>query len=323
MKNIFTARKVRLFSGGLLLFGGCAPAPQMSEQAPVAPIAQVWGERGAGAGEFTEPRALTASLDGFVYIADTTGRIIKWTSGGKYVSAWQSPKLRFNQPEGPEGITVLRDGNLAFTNTHDSKVLIYTPKGKLIRSFGTYGTSPGQFLLVTGIVSDSQGFIYCADYGGEVDRISKWTPGGKLVATWMGHGEGPRQFRRPCGLAIARDAKSRESDLLVADIGNHRIQRLDRKTGKFKGAIGSVGRGNGQFIYPYGVAVDSVGQIYTVEFGGHRVQKFSPTGKWLASWGSAGRAPGKLANPRGIAVDKDQNVYVADTMNHRVQKFHF
>jgi len=325
MKRFFSARKVRLYSGVLFaVVAGCTRAPQTQKPvAPVVPIARVWGERGAGAGEFTEPRALTVAPDGFVFVADTTGRIIKWTRDGKYVSSWRSPKLRYNQPEGPEGITVLHNGNLAFTNTHDSKVLIYTPGGKLIRSFGTYGTRPGQFLLVTGIVSDSDGFIYCADYGGAFDRISKWTQNGKLVATWTGHGEGPRQFRRPCGLAIARDAQGREGDLLVTDTNNHRLQRLDRKTGKFKGTIGTMGRGNGQLIYPFGVAVDKTGQIYVVEFGNHRVQKFSREGQWLASWGSAGRTPGKLANPRGIAVDRDQNVYIADTLNHRVQKFHF
>jgi DNA-binding beta-propeller fold protein YncE len=278
----------------------------------------VWGEQGAGPGEFTQPRAITVAPNGFVYIADTTGRILKWTTGGKYVSAWKTPKLRSDLPEGPEGISVLPDGNIAFSNTHASMVFILSPAGKEVRRFGSYGTKPGQFLLVTGVTSDADGFLYCADYGGELDRISKWTKEGKLVATWQGHGEGPRQFRRPCGLAI-----SIEGDLLVADVGNGRIQRLDRKTGAYKGVVGTRGRGDGQFNYPFGVSVDAAGNIYTVEYGGHRVQKFSVTGKWLASFGGPGRAVGKFANPRGIAVSKDGTVYVTDTMNHRVQKFRF
>jgi tripartite motif-containing protein 71 len=304
---------------GAACLGGCRRAATTNAAAvPQAPQWTVWGERGARPGEFTEPRALAASPDGFVYVVDTTGRIQKLTTNGKYVSAWRSPKLRYDQPEGPEGIVVLPNGNIAFTNTHDSKVLIYSPQGKLIRTFGAYGTGRGQFLLVTGICADREGFIYAADYGGEFDRVSKWTQNGRLVASWNGHGDRPRQFRRPCGLAI-----SIEGDLLVADINNHRIQRLNRKTGAFISSLGVRGRGAGQLNYPYGVAVDRVGNIYVVEYGNHRVQKFSAQGKFLAMAGAPGRALGQFANPRGIAVDKDFNVYIADTQNHRVQKLHF
>jgi hypothetical protein len=69
--------------------------------------------------------------------------------------------------------------------------------------------------------------------------------------------------------------------------------------------------------------VDRLGQIYTVEYSNHRVQKWSHDGKFLDLWGGPGRAPGQLANPWGVAVDQDLNVYVADTQNHRVQKFRF
>ncbi|HEX8834293.1 MAG TPA: hypothetical protein VF719_08830, partial [Abditibacteriaceae bacterium] len=303
----------------------CSTGCNRQATKPIAkkPPVQIWGSRGAAAGELTEPRAVAVGRKGFAYVVDTTGRLHQWTTDGKYIRSWRSPALPYNQPEGPEGIVVLPNGDLAFTNTHASKVVLYSSTGKLLRSFGSYGTGAGQFLLVTGITCDSEGFIYAADYGGEFDRISKWTQNGKLVASWTGHGEGPRQFRRPCGLAIARDAAGRETDLLVADIGNHRIQRLDRTTGKYKGTIGKAGRKNGELNYPYGVATDLTGQIYTVEYGNHRVQKWTRDGRWIATWGAPGRAPGQFANPRGIAVDAAQNVYIADTMNHRVQKFRF
>jgi DNA-binding beta-propeller fold protein YncE len=111
--------------------------------------------------------------------------------------------------------------------------------------------------------------------------------------------------------------------LLVADIGNHRIQILDRMTGKYKGSFGKQGRAAGQFTYPYDVAVSPTGNIYTVEYGAHRVQKWSSDGKWIASFGGPGRKVGEFANPWGLAVDKDENIYVCDTQNHRVQKFRF
>ncbi len=275
----------------------------------------VWGERGARPGEFIEPRAIAIAPNGFAYIVDSSGRIQKWTTEGKFVKAWLAPSIDKGRPE---GVAILKDGNIAICDTHYSKVRIYTPEGKLLRSFGTYGKQAGGFLLVTGICVDGDGYIYTADYGGDFDRISKWTPQGQLVASWSGHGEAPRHFRRPCGLAI-----SREGDLLVADICNHRIQRLDRHTGAYKGTIGTRGRDEGQLTYPYGVAVDPAGDIYTVEYGTQRVQKWSPDGKFLARWGGPGRATGQLFNPWGLAVDQSQNVYVADTQNHRIQKFRF
>ncbi|PQV62627.1 NHL repeat-containing protein [Abditibacterium utsteinense] len=282
------------------------------------PAVQIWGEEGTRDGEFNGPRAIVAARDGFVYVADRASRISKWRKNGQFVKGWISPIASKGRFEGPEGIAAFANGDLAVTNTHAARVLIYSSQGKLKRQFGSYGTGKGQFLLVTGACVDQDGFLYLADYGGAFDRVSKWTQNGKLIASWPGHGEGPRQFRRPCGLAI-----SKEGDLLVADIGNHRIQILDRKTGKYKGEFGPRGRKNGEFTYPYGVAVDAKGFIYTVEYGTHRVQKWTSDHKWIATWGGPGRAPGQLANPWGLSVDPDGTVYVADTNNHRVQKFHF
>jgi len=293
---------------------GCNREPVESKHKPSVPL-QIWGSRGTGPGQFLEPRAITIATKDLAYLVDSSGRVQKWTTDGKFLKGWRAPSIDKGRPE---GVATMKDGNVVITDTHYSKVRIYNPDGKLLRSFGTYGTGKGGFLLVTGICVDPDGFIFTADYGGEFDRISKWTPEGKFVASWAGHGEKPRQFRRPCGLAI-----SKEGDLLVADIANHRIQRLDRHTGAFKGIIGTRGRGEGELTYPYGVAVDNQGLIYTVEYGTHRVQKWSADGKFLDSWGGPGRAPGQLANPWGLAVDAEQNVYVVDTQNHRVQKFRF
>lgn len=294
---------------------GCG---RQDSPAPAPPVVHVWGEKGRKAGEFMGPRAIVVGHDGFVYVADRASRISKWTLDGKCVASWVAPVVNNGRFEGPEGIAMLPDGDLAVTNTHASRVLIYDTNGKLKRTFGSYGTQPGHFLLVTGICTDSDGYIYTADYGGDFDRISKWTKDGNLVAEWKGHGEGPRQFRRPCGLAI-----SQSGDLLVADIANHRIQILDRKTGAYKGVMGTQGKDNGQLTYPYGVAVDGQGFIYTVEYSTHRVQKWTPAGIWVATWGGPGRKVGQLANPWGLSVAKDGTVYVADTENHRVQVFHF
>jgi hypothetical protein len=40
--------------------------------------------------------------------------------------------------------------------------------------------------------------------------------------------------------------------------------------------VGSPGSGNGQFFLPFGVATDGADNIYVVDVGNHRIQKFGP-----------------------------------------------
>lgn len=82
---------------------------------------------------------------------------------------------------------------------------------------------------------------------------------------------------------------------------------------------GSFGADNGQFNLPYDVAVNSAGQVYVVDRGNKRIQKFDANGNFLTTWGSEGSDNGQFYYPEGIAVDSSGNVYVAD--NGRIQKF--
>lgn len=77
---------------------------------------------------------------------------------------------------------------------------------------------------------------------------------------------------------------------------------------------------------PTEVALDSQGNIYVIDGGNHRVQKFDKDGNFLLMWGSNGAGDGQFlfnvppAHYGSIAVDKDDYVYVTDRHN-RVQKF--
>ena len=83
----------------------------------------------------------------------------------------------------------------------------------------------------------------------------------------------------------------------------------------------SAGGYTGRFSYPTGVAVDNSGNVYVVDTGNNRIQKFDSRGVYLTYWGSPGAGDGQFDSPRGVAVDNSGNVYVADTYNHRIQKF--
>ena len=90
---------------------------------------------------------------------------------------------------------------------------------------------------------------------------------------------------------------------------------------------GSVGNASGEFVEPWDAAFDSKGNIYVLDTGNNRIQKFYPNGTFVTEWGSAGNAPGKFNLPHSIALYPSGNndtdlVYVADTGNHRIQKFY-
>jgi len=84
---------------------------------------------------------------------------------------------------------------------------------------------------------------------------------------------------------------------------------------------GSNGGGDGQFSYPYGVAMDAAGNVYVADTDNNRIQKFTSTGTYVTQWGSPGTGKGQFNDPVGVAVDAAGNVYIADAGNHRIQKF--
>ena len=88
----------------------------------------------------------------------------------------------------------------------------------------------------------------------------------------------------------------------------------------------SFSTADGQFMYPKGVAVDNLGNVYVAEESGNRVQKFTPDGQFITKWGSNGTGDGQftmsnLEGAWGIAVDPQGYVYVTDSNLNRVQKF--
>ena len=109
--------------------------------------------------------------------------------------------------------------------------------------------------------------------------------------------------------------------LYVADLKDHEIQILDRKTGESIGTIGELGPEPGQFSAPTGIAVDREGDLYVTDLLNARVQKFDPEGNLLLNFGQSGRFPGDFARPKGIAVDREGIIYVVDAAFENVQLF--
>ena len=131
-------------------------------------------------------------------------------------------------------------------------------------------------------------------------------------------------FNAPRGMAVAPDGS-----IYVADTGNSRVVQFD-SNGKLVNTWGSRTPDGqnppapGTFSEPWGVVVDSQGNVYVADTWNHRVQKFDAAGKFLLEWGQAGQIgddPGRLWGPRGIAVSSAGRVYLTDTGNKRVVVF--
>ncbi len=96
------------------------------------------------------------------------------------------------------------------------------------------------------------------------------------------------------------------------------------------GASGSTdGIGSGaRFYQPYGVAVDSMGNIYVADQLNHTIRRITPAGQVTTLAGLAGN-PGsadgvggvaRFKMPSGVAVDTTGNIYVADVANDTIRR---
>ena len=84
------------------------------------------------------------------------------------------------------------------------------------------------------------------------------------------------------------------------------------------------GPGPSQLYDPYGVAVDSAGNVYVADTSNHRVQRWAPgatEGVTVAGGNGAGDALDQLRWPRDVDVEPDGSVLVADTDNQRVVRW--
>ena len=86
-------------------------------------------------------------------------------------------------------------------------------------------------------------------------------------------------------------------------------------------AFGSVGRAQGSFNTPRGVAIDGHGRIIVTDTQNHRVQVFSSDGQLERVFGGYGSEEGQMLKPTFATRDRSGRLLVADTQNHRVQVF--
>jgi hypothetical protein len=130
--------------------------------------------------------------------------------------------------------------------------------------------------------------------------------------------------------------------LLIADVGDGRIRRVDlvsgtistfAGTGRHRGKVdrGKIGNGGPAdraiLVGARAVCVDGRGNTYVCEREGNAVRKIDSRGTitTLAGTGAMGAADGPAAEatfngPKAIRCDGAENIYVVDTENHAIRR---
>jgi DNA-binding beta-propeller fold protein YncE len=189
----------------------------------------------------------------------------------------------------------------------------------------------------------ADGIVYLADTWN--NRIRTFDPKSGTVAKFAGTGEkgfsgdgGPADEAKFGGVfCIAFDAK--KENLYVTDLDNRRIRKIEMTK-----RIVSTVAGNGQkgtpldgarasdqpLVDPRAAAVDSKGNLYILERGGHALRVVDAAGaiRTVAGTGKGGAGglggPAILAGmngPKHLCIDKDDSVLIADTENHRIVRY--
>jgi streptogramin lyase len=264
-----------------------------------------WGGPGKGDGQFDSIGGIAVASDGSVYVADRdNNRIQKFDSNGNFVTKRGSRGAGRGQFMNHEEVAVDSSGNVYVADTQNHRIQKFDSTGNFLTEWGSQGNGDNQFGWPSDVTADSSGYIFVADRGNS--RIQKFDSQGTFIGKWSVSGWDilavaidlsgnvhvrvtkiwdPRQWLLRLdsnGNLIAQwEIKGGLGGITVDSSGNIYVTG-DRFIGKFI-STGQLlarwslsGKGDGQFDFPQGIAVDSQGDIYVADTNNNRIQKFSP-----------------------------------------------
>jgi sugar lactone lactonase YvrE len=180
----------------------------------------------------------------------------------------------------PNDVLAAPNGDIFVSEGHggenkNNRILKFSKDGKLIKTWGKFGTGPGEFDLPHALAMDSKGRLFVGDRNN--NRIQIFDQDGKFLAEW-------KQFSRPSGLYIDKN-----DTLYVADSESGSVSR--NHDGWKRGIrIGSAKDGKLIAFIPdpetrvrpeftgtsaaEGVAADAQGIVYGAEVGPRGVKRY-------------------------------------------------
>ena len=293
-------------------------------------LAASFGAPGTAEGQFNLPQGIAVDPEGDhdVFVADDRNhRVQRFSAAGAFEDSVGSFGSGVAQFQNPYDVSVNHGDVLFVADNQNHRVQEFQASTLAWRtSYGGFGAAPEQMANVrslAALAATTAGGVFVGDTSS--DAIDEFAAGGAFVRTWGRSGRAAGRFTLPRSVAL-----DGAGNFLVADTRNDRVERL-RPDGSVidvwgkRSSLGFPTTGNdpGDFRDVTGVAVDPAsGEVWTVEGGNHRVQRFGSDGTPLAVYGgtAAGSAPGQFTEPLGVAVGPGGEVLVADTRNDRVQR---
>lgn len=140
---------------------------------------------------------------------------------------------------------------------------------------------------------------------------------------------GDAEFNGPEGIAV-----DREGNLIVVDLANHSIRKIDLSVslvttlaGGGKAGFADGAGSSALFSSPWKAAIGPAGNIFIADRDNFMVRRITLAGvvTTVAGDGTAGYRDGdalsaEFAQPLDVAVDAEGNVYVADNTGHRIRR---
>jgi sugar lactone lactonase YvrE len=279
---------------------------------------------------------------------DTEGKIATW-AGGVGRSGIAATDALLVDPRGG-----VRDaqGNTFIADRGHFRILKVDAAGTLtvIAGIGAPGYSgdggPAQAAAigghVDGLAVDALGNLYVPDADNQ--RVRRIAPDGRIT-TVAGNGEagfsgdsGPATSATLSERGFWNVATDAAGNLYIADGGNHRVRRVDARTGIITTIAGSdteTFSGDGGpatsagIPGPDGLFVDAAGNLYIGDTDNYRIRKVAAGGTiaTLAGAGDAGfegdggpAIDALIGAPENLALDGLGNLYFADADNDRIRR---
>ncbi len=256
-----------------------------------------FGASGSSPGQFDGPRDVCFAPDGTLFVTDSgNNRVQIFTKEGGFLGAFGSPGVGPGQFDHPHSIAISPDTSLlAVSDFNNLRVQIFTTAGVYLNQLAV--PSP------TGVKFDSSGNLYIAS--SSANRVFVYSAAGKVV------GEiGADELNSPEGIALL------ESELAVADTGNHRIVYFDF-SGRVTKAFGSFGSEDGKFDSPRGIAFGTGFSPYIADTNNNRALASRNYEMFVDNFSSRI----DLDQPSGLIILPNGWIYVADTGNDRIVQY--
>jgi DNA-binding beta-propeller fold protein YncE len=225
-------------------------------------------------------------------------------SGNAFDGGRGSAPGQFNEPV---GIAIAAGGSFFVADKSNHRVQKFDRDGSFELAWGEQGEQAGKFREPHDVAVDAE-FVYVADTWNQ--RVQAFNHDGTHAFTIMGE----PSFSSPRGL-FAKDKL-----IYVAEAGGPRISVYDR-AGKLQRVIGAAGGDEpGHLIEPVDVAIDPHGDIWVVNSGNNRLERFAPDGTSRGAIPIAGWTGSNLKEVY-LAIDGEGTLYLSDWERGGVRRF--